>query len=78
MIASRRVRLSSPRVWRPTRSAYSITALQAISAIATTHSERSGPVMRPFAARPTIPMGIEPTMTYQPIRWSRVPRSPRA
>ena len=52
----------------------SITPLHAISAIATTHSERSGPVIRSLASKPTTPIGIEPTMTYQPIRWSSVPR----
>ena len=40
------VRSRSPRSLRPTRSAYTITALQRIKAKATTHSDRSGPVMK--------------------------------
>ena len=69
------VRSFSPRVWRARLSAYSITPLQAISATATTHRDRSGPVMKSLASRPTTPMGIEPTMMYHPIRWSSLPRS---
>ena len=58
-----------------TRSASHSTLLQAISATATTQSERRSPVMRSFKSSPARPMGMLPTMTYQPIRWSTVPRS---
>ena len=30
--------------------------------------------MTSLPRKPTIPIGIEPTMTYQPKRWSRLPR----
>ena len=46
-------------------SASHITPLQRIRATATTHRLRSGPAMRSLAAKPTMPTGIEPTMTAQ-------------
>ena len=41
---------------------------RAISATATTHSERRSSVITSLSSRPTMPTGIVPTMTYQPIR----------
>ena len=68
------VRSCSCRSWRPTRSAYTITALHSTSALPTHHSERNGPLMTSLPRNPTMPIGIEPTMMYQPNRWSKCPR----
>ncbi len=68
------VRSRSPRSCWPTRSAYTITALQSTSEPPTHHSERSGPLMTSLPRKPTMPIGIEPTMMYQPKRWSKCPR----
>ena len=72
--ASRMVSCFSLRFCVATRSANHITALQAIRATPTTHSERSPPVITSLNRRPATPTGMLPTMTYQPIRWSRWPR----
>ena len=75
-IASRMVSSRLAAVLTATRSANTITALQTISATATTHSdaERAGDDVLQRRSR-RCRSGCEPTMTYQPIRWSRSPRS---
>ena len=66
--ASFRLNEDSGRSRLPTRSAIHITALQPTSATTTTHRLRKGPEIRPWARKPTIPIGIEPRMTYHANR----------
>ncbi len=68
------VRSRSPRCWLPARSAYTITALHSTSAPPTHHSDRSGPAITPLPRKPTMPIGMDPMMMYQPNRWSKCPR----
>jgi len=64
--ASFRLSEDSGRSRLPTRSAIHITALQPTSAT-TTHSCAEARDQA-WARKPTIPIGIEPTMTYQANR----------
>ena len=67
--ASFRLSEDSGRSRLPTRSAIHITALQPTSATTTTtHKLRRGPEIGPWARKRTIPIGIEPRMTYQANR----------
>ena len=72
--ASTKLSFSSGRLLVPRRSAATITNDQPISAAATHHRLRSGPEMTSRARNPTMTIGTEPTITYQPIRWSNSPR----
>ncbi len=73
-IASVRLSRFSERSWRAARSAAHITALQPIRAIATTHRLRRSFLMTLRRTSPTMPTGMVPRMTYQPIRKSWWPR----
>ena len=65
---SRIRKFSSVRVCRPQYSANASTNANTISVVATTHRLRPAVWIWSLKRNPNSPIGIEPTMTYQPIR----------
>ena len=56
------------RVCRPQYSAKASTKAKTISTVATSHRLRAAVRIWSLNTKPKTPIGIEPTMTYQPIR----------
>ena len=64
-----RIRKSfSVRVCRPEYSAKASTKAKTISVVATSHRLRPAVRIWSLNRKPNIPIGIDPTITYQPIR----------
>ena len=68
MRASFQVTVSSPRSSVPLASAHHRTALHPMRPATTTQRLRNGPSMASWRASPTNAMGMEPMMTFQPMR----------